>query len=349
MKWRALALLACLAVAACAPVYLADLDKAASLTGHMTGVGTVGPFSLGSGLANIRFLPTKTTASSIGDVNVQSGFIVYDSGTNENLSFLSGSGDNSGSNQQFSLAGADANYPLYQYDVTNTINNQASVMVFHWDPTTPGNDTFQQFVATLPSGGMTSFASTSLNGLFAGVSLIGGSILPAQPPSYDSFAVLGVSAGQFGTASNGAGGTLSAIGFTSVTFTPPIPTTRSMYYLSADNKLCYASFYSSGWQCLQWQNIAAPTATLLPGVSNRIDAVLTSGDLLSTQDGTLRLYDSTGSQVFSKPLNGLQFCYEAYIGSTACVFFSLPISLQHNQWVFSVYAIPTLSMRDLGK
>ncbi|HTP60006.1 MAG TPA: hypothetical protein VMM82_13875, partial [Spirochaetia bacterium] len=87
----------------------------------------------------------------------------------------------------------------------------------------------------------------------------------------------------------------------------------------------------------------------LSGVSNRIDALLTSGQLLSTQDGTLRLYDTNGNQLFSKPMNGLQYCYEANVGSTPYVFFALPMSLNHGQWVFNVYAIATSSIGDLGK
>jgi hypothetical protein len=347
MKWRGLALLACLAVAGCAPVYLADLDKAASLTNHMTMVGTVGPFSIGSGIANLRFLPTKTTATSIGGVSVQSGFIVYDSGVNENLLFASGPGQTSNNNAPMPLSGADPNYPLYQYDVTNTINNQPSVMVFHWDPTTPANDTYQQFVASLSNGGMSPLAmAASLSGVFSGISIIGGSILPAQPPSYDSFAVLGPSA--FGTGVNGSGGSLTSLGLTS--FVLSGPTTRSLYYFNVATGTSFASFYSVGqWTCLQV--FSSGSYATMSGIPHRVDAVLSSGDLLSTEGGTLRLYDpnGAGTEVLSVPLSGLQFCYETYVGKDLYVFFSLPVSLQHNQWVFNVYVLPSSAMRGLGK
>ena len=123
-----------------------------------------------------------------------------------------------------------------------------------------------------------------------------------------------------------------------------------MYFMNLGQTTAYLSYFSGGqWNGYQLSPPATGYLQALPGVTNRLDAVLTSGDLISTQDGTLRLYDSTGSQQFSKPLNGLQFCYEEYIGSTPYVFFSLPLSLQHNDWAFNVYAIPTSSMRDLGK
>jgi hypothetical protein len=342
-------------------VYLADLDKVASLTNHMTMVGTVGPFSLGSGLSNIRFLPVKTTASSIGGVSVQSGFIVYDAGTNESLLFASGSGNNPGSNQQFSLAGANPNYPLYEYDVTNTINNQASIVVFRWDPATTISTTtssFQQFVATLPSGSLTPVQlpppPSLLSTVFTGNVLIGGSILPAPPPTYDTFAFLGASSTGFSTGSSQMNGSTTTFNYSVVpapaSVAIPSPPLRSLYYFSVATGASYASFYSGGqWTCLQWSSTGA--AYVMSGVLHRIDAVLSTGDLLSTEGGTLRLYDpnGTGTEVLSVPLNGLQFCYEAYVGTAPYVFFSLPVSVQHNQWVFNVYALPSSAMRGLGK
>jgi len=112
--------------------------------------------------------------------------------------------------------------------------------------------------------------------------------------------------------------------------------------------MSYASFSSGGsWICEQWPT-GSTTATVMPGVTHRIDALLTTGDLLSTEGGVLRLYDPNGSLVLSVSLGGLQYCYEAYVGPTPYVFFSLPISLSHGDWDFRVYAIPTSSMRGLG-
>lgn len=67
-----------LAMVACAPPYLADLDRAI-LTRQMTEVGTAGPVNFQSGLSGSRFLPAKPTASSIGNVNLQAGFVVIPS------------------------------------------------------------------------------------------------------------------------------------------------------------------------------------------------------------------------------------------------------------------------------
>jgi hypothetical protein len=343
-------LVLCAGMGACAPPYLELLDKAAGLAGQMTVVGTVGAANVSSGITGVRFFPTMPTASSIGGVDIQSGFVVWDSGSTEYIGFAYSTGNGSAtmSSSQpvnsMSLSLADPNYPLFEYDVTNTINNQASVMVLTWNPANPSMSSYQQFTATLPNGGLTPQPSGSLYGtIFTSISLIGGSILPAAPPSYNTFALLGSTA--FGTALNGTGGTLAPVGFTSFTF--PGTSNRSLYYYSPVNNTSYASYYSSGWQCLQWADVSIPAPSLLPGVTRRVDAVLSTGDLLSTQGGTLSLYDSSGAQLYSIPLNGFQYCYEAYVGSTPYVFFSLAIYLGNNDWAFNVYSIPTSSMRSL--
>ncbi len=52
-------------------------------------------------------------------------------------------------------------------------------------------------------------------------------------------------------------------------------------------------------------------------------------------------------ELYAIPLNGVQYCYEAYVGTTPYVFFSLPMQTSHGDWVFNVYAVPTSFMRSL--
>ena len=80
---------------------------------------------------------------------------------------------------------------------------------------------------------------------------------------------------------------------------------------------------------------------------HRLDAVLTTGDLLSMEGGVLRLYDPNGNQLVGRTVGSLQFCYEAYVGSVPYLFFSLALVSQHGDWTFNSYAIPTSSMRGL--
>jgi hypothetical protein len=89
-----------LTLAGCAPPYIEALDKAAPLTRQMSTVGTIGTLSVGSSLSGARFLPTKPTASSLGPNDVQTGFLIQDTGNNEYVSFVyvdsSGQAQNSG-------------------------------------------------------------------------------------------------------------------------------------------------------------------------------------------------------------------------------------------------------------
>lgn len=352
-----------LSLAGCVPPYIEALDRAAPLTRQMTAVGLVGPISLSNSATGVRFLPAKPTATSLSGLNLQSGFLIQDSGGSENLSFAyvdsSGKGQNS-SYQSFSLSGANPNYPLYDYQVTNTIGGVASVIVFKYDPTTIANSTYAQFVAPLSTGQM-SFASYQASFLTVSGALnpapwipIGGSAVPAIPPAQDFYAALSTSAG---TASEGGA---QVNGSTSV-FTlgaglsadPTVPgslaaSTRSFYYKNATSGANFASYLLAGaWTCVQW---SGALATFMTGITHRIDGILTTGDLVSTEGGVLRLYDTTGTgrELYAISLGGLQFSYEAYIGSTPYVFFSLPMSVGHGDWAFNMYAVPTSSMRSLG-
>ncbi len=128
---------------------------------------------------------------------------------------------------------------------------------------------------------------------------------------------------------------------------------RVMYYhdpaLNVPAGVSYASFFSGGaWQCWSWQpgdiNIRQ-----LTGITHRVDALLSTGQLLSLQDGVLRLYDPGGSgrEIFSVNLEGLRFCYETYVGPTPFVFFCQSLNFGYSEWGFLIYAIPSAKLARL--
>jgi hypothetical protein len=126
--------------------------------------------------------------------------------------------------------------------------------------------------------------------------------------------------------------------------------TRCQYYHYgvAGSGVSYASFLQAGaWQCWRWEAGGTKTQQLA-AVTHRVDGLLSTGELLSFDDGTLRLYDPAGNQVFSTPLEGLLFCYEAYVGATPYVFFCQPMHFSHQSWAYRVYAIPTADLKSLG-
>ncbi|MGO9410881.1 MAG: hypothetical protein ACLQCB_09025 [Spirochaetia bacterium] len=353
MKRFVLGLLVLFAVTGCAPAFLADLNKPAGLTGHMTMVGTVGAVNIDTSETNLRFYPTKPIGASIGDVNIQSGFLVSDKGNTEFLRFAystgSGAASTSGSQPMpNSLAGTDPNYPYYEYDVVTTTST-ANLVVLN-----VATSQYWYFAVPLPNGSL----PNTLTAQVLSYPPDGVQMMP-QAGAAEIFNVFDYQASYYTNAvdtmssTTGAFTNVTNLSFLNLSLGPEGSSAgafvRVMYFMNLAQTIGYWSYpYNGEWSCYQFTT-GSSTAQTLPGVANRIDAVLTTGDLLSTQDGTLRLYDSTGSQQFSKPLNGLQFCYEEYIGSTPYVFFSLPLSLQHNDWAFNVYAIPTSSMRDLGK
>jgi len=353
VKALGLLLILCLGAVGCAPPYIAELNSSAALTRQMTMVGSLGPLNPlgGSSQATIRFLPVKPTAASIGVLSIQSGFAVTEYAGSDYLQFayVDSSGQpqlTSTNTPAFSLAGADPNYPLYEFDVTTTTATANIVVV---SPNNPLPNSTALYSATLPTGPLTLFNSTNSDLVFFAAKVLGVQMVP-QPGIPDLFNFLlwdGSSSWAEGSAAANVAGSVFTAG--PVTGYPllSIPVRRALYYRNPLGTLSYASYFLGGkWICDQWSPTTPPVA--LAGVSNRIDALLSSGDLLSTEGGILRLYDPNGTQVESVALGGLQFCYEAYVGSTPYVFFSLALNLGHDNLMFRVYAVPTSSMRSLG-
>jgi hypothetical protein len=347
-------LLASLAVAGCLPPYIEDLDRAAAMTRQMTLVGTIGPLSSGSSSSGttIRFLPAKPTAATIDALGVTSGFLVTETADTDSLQFMymdpSGKAQTTGG-QPMGLAGADPNYPLYDFDVTTTTTT-ANLVVVNLVPTDPTVSKAQLFSVTFPSGPLTLVNSTTLNTTVFAAPLtyaLGVQMVP-QPAAADVFNFLLWDGGSsFGEGSTGVGGTVFTASSGTARPLLTVPVRRVLYHKNASGTLSYASYFlaGSGWVCNQWTS--STSAVQLTGVKNRIDAVLTSGDLLSTEGGTLRIYDPNGSLVKSVSLGGLQFCYEAFVGPTPYVFFSLSMDLGRGHWAFRAYAVPTSAMRGL--
>jgi hypothetical protein len=230
----------------------------------------------------------------------------------------------------------------------------ANLVVYTLNPTTPASNTADLLTANPSSGslvvssGPQTLTTVTLNVLH----VVGAQTTPSPNGAADTFHWLDhdpVTLANFAelpdTLSGGA--TVFTVLGTAPITGPLVPSqNRYLYYTNAS--FSYASSFSGGqWVCYQWPPLPS-TPVILPGVTHRIDGLLTSGDLLSTESGTLRLYSAAGSQLYEVPLNGLQFCYEAYIGSTPYVFFSLPMQVSHGNWLINVYAVPTSSMRSLG-
>jgi hypothetical protein len=354
---RALPLLAILAVSGCAPAFFADLNASTPLTRQMTFLGTIGPLLYRSNLQNgsIRFLPVKPTTS----LGAASGFVIKTEGGFVDVSFAYL--DTSGSTQEvtgvpgFSLAGSDPNYPLYDFDVAATTTT-ANLVVFALSPTQPTANQATLITATLPGGSITvpttgSGNPQALTSVFGAVDTsLGVQVSPNVGGAADTVNFLVANGGLAVDGISSFGGVASVINSQSAPGSLPLslPSGVNRFFYGKGGAFGYASYFQNGaWTCIQW-----PVATYVPvtlaGMTHRLDAVLTSGDLLSTDGGVLRLYDPSGNLLRSVALGGLEFCYEAYVGSVPYVFFSQALGNRNGNWIFNNYALPTSSMRSLG-
>ncbi|HTZ52432.1 MAG TPA: hypothetical protein VMF68_12270 [Spirochaetia bacterium] len=346
-----------LVLAGCAPPYLLALDKAARLTHQMKLIATLGAVSLSDADTNARLLPPKPSSAvtSIDQLNIQSGFLISDNPLGESVVYAyvdsGGQVQTANSLPALSLSGADGHYPLYQYEVTQTTTN-AYLVIYRMDPNNASLDTATLVGGGLPPAGslFTAVAAASLSSFNGnGYPVIGESVVPGVSGGPDSFQWLlsdmnptTPSFTQISTTLQGTSQVFNNVSPTLIAMPFPPGVARYMYYSQARS---YLEYYSGGWVCLDITSNLSPVQ--LTGITHRIDALLTDGDLLSTEDDTLTLYDPNGSQLLTMPMGGLKFCYEAYVGSTAYCFFSLPMLQRHGNWIFAVYAVPTSQMRGL--
>jgi hypothetical protein len=198
-----------------------------------------------------------------------------------------------------------------------------------------------------PTGTLT---LTAANTIFPGAIILGACDLPPPPATQDTFGFVGAIGGNLNTATATLDGSATAFptGGVMTASTAFAPIVGRYAYKSSSNTSYISEHNGSAWTVQQW--VGAGGATVMGGVTHRIDGILSTGELVSTEGDVLRLYDTAGSgtELYAIPLNGLQYCYEAYVGTTPYVFFSLSLGLSRGWWAFTVYAVPTASMRDLN-
>jgi hypothetical protein len=109
----------------------------------------------------------------------------------------------------------------------------------------------------------------------------------------------------------------------------------------------YAQVRGSGdaWQGWRWD--ASLVATPLPSGMAPISCLLSTGDLLSVNEGMGRIYDQDGGLVVSFPTGNLRFVSEDYVDGVLRAVFCLP-DVDVGGLYFDVYSIPTTSIRDLA-
>ena len=105
---------------------------------------------------------------------------------------------------------------------------------------------------------------------------------------------------------------------------------------------------SGAWvTCAWWEPSPGAFVNARIPVDHRIDALLSTGQLLSTEGGNGRLYDRDGNLLATFPLGNLLYIGEQYVGGTARAYFSQCLIFDRSLH-FNVYWIPTAQIASLG-
>lgn len=133
----------------------------------------------------------------------------------------------------------------------------------------------------------------------------------------------------------------------------PAEMNNAFYFYNPVNNTSYLSYYSRAdkkYKNYSWQSSA--TLTELAGIKWRIDAVLSSQELLSFDSSACYVYDQAGNRQYSFPLGGLRFVYEKWDSAAGAnkLYFTLPVwawGEAGDQLYLNVYSILTTELAAL--
>jgi hypothetical protein len=263
------------------------------------------------------------------------------------------------------IANPDAHAPPYLGWPVKSGTTYLFGIIF--DAVNPASSGYALFQATPPSiftanGSSLLSLVTPMGSVTAA---IGASVMASPSAAFDRLHVLAVGAtswveAAFQVQSSGVNSStlLRAAGLT-LSFLPT-GIKRVMYFYDdnaaadpgrVDNR-SFASWYddsSSSWVSWAWweQPVGTLHSMRLPA-DHRLDALLSTGQLLSTEDGVGRLYDRDGNLQATFPLGNLTYIAEEYVGGVPRCYFSQSLVYDH-QLHFNIYWIATDQLSTLGK
>jgi hypothetical protein len=130
---------------------------------------------------------------------------------------------------------------------------------------------------------------------------------------------------------------------------------HALYYYDPGTTYGFANWWDSAagkWITWRWYETTSGStiavASELPQVTRRIDALLTTRELFSTEDGSGRIYDLDGNLKASFPVAGLSFVGEVYASGVAKLLFSHAFWYQR-QLYFNVFSIPSADVKTLAQ
>ncbi len=369
MKKLAIPVLAALACLSCAPLpFDFDLSMSARTAGALTVEGTVGPVKLGEWETGKAVAMPELSAA--GGLDLQSSFVYYRSSWGDRrLTFVTadpaqGAYRRIGPDAPLGAATSEA-YPDL---LLMTLKGQPHYAGwFALDPYSPAYNVFGTAWMDPAAVQLVAGTTVPLNS-FSGVpgDVIGLSRYPQPDTSTDAtywlcttgtpdqYAEMGSFVSSSGVAAPFTLPTRPAGAGYPLGSEMPLGLTRAMYFYDPEPtrapQRSYLSWFDSAngrWRCWTWWAVNPWGGKELTSVDRRIDALLTTGELFSTEAETGWLFSSDGTLRTTFSLAGLRFIGESYVGGTALMLFSQGLYFDNQAW-FTVYSIPTKDLAAVG-
>ena len=360
MKTWLVALTAALILTSCLPAPFDLQISLAAATAQKMNLDTASPIPAGSyssdQVEQLAFFPSVLAA---GGFDYRSGIVAVTSGSNVSVRGVAG-GSTFGQAGQ-GVMNPDPHAPSF---MAWPLKTGQSALGIAFDAVSPSASGYALFQGN-PSTQTLTPVSGPLGGLDPSAAAVIGVSIQFMPASYsyDMLHVLSVD----------ASGTLFREGSWQVTSTGlPVETfphgsgffslpwiagaTRVMYFYDEDvsgdaSRLpnrSFACWYSGGsWQTWAWSGSPGAFASTELPIDHRVDSLLTTGQLLSTEDGTGRLYDRDGGLLATFPLGNLVYIGEQYVGGVPRCYFSQALVYEKTLH-FNVYWIATDQLATLG-
>jgi hypothetical protein len=369
-----------------------SLSQAAAVISKMTLQQTIAPlYTLDGGQENldIVFLPEKESAAP--GIDFQNGFLLQQGAYRTMLRYVRFDSAQS-SYQVFGgwsreFINPDPNYQPFVFEPLKFPNlNDSTIGVVGLDPVDPGNSSVQLAIANIPWSSFSEGTWLNLKGSFINnpvitpgppydANVLGYSIYPTDSvqPFDNSYWLVRMNSGIDMGRLREVAMDVSAVGFTSkydtklgaIAFDIPAVAgvTRCHYFYDPDpirgptpgDRKSYVSWFDTAagsWRCISWKGTVTVESNVLSGVTHRIDALLTTGMLFSTEGNVGRVYDSSGTEIASFPLGALRFIGERYVDGAPLALFSLARIVTERYGgtlAIDLYSIPTAGLETLGK
>ena len=263
-----------------------------------------------------------------------------------------------------SLPSPDPHAPPYlAWPVKSPSPSSANLFGMVFNAASPQQSAYSLFAGTPSTSSLTGNGDLMSNKVgIANASVVGASFV-SEPSPYDVASWLVATAGQYQemqvmlmTPSIGGASQIRTGPYTLAFL--PAGLARVQYFYDVNSasdpsrspNRSFASWFdaaSGGWKCAAWWGITGTGDWEMLPVDHRVDALLTTGELLSVENGTGRLYSRDGALVATFPLGSLAFIGEEYVGGAARAYFSQCLQ-NNNRLEFNVYWIATNKLKGLG-